>query len=155
VLALFDSSVGILLMRRKPEPEAAPLVREARAEIARGTALLPAVAVTELLLGERKPKRTQALSEFLALIPTVPLTVEAAHLAGTMGAFLRTRGAPVPFPTLLIAATAVWLELPLLTWDPDFDQARQLAQRDGSNRPGSEPWRELRLHPASRASSFS
>jgi len=153
--ALFDSSVGILLMRRKPGSEAAPLVREARAEIARGSALLPAVSVSELLLGERKPKRSKALSDLLSRIPTVPLTVESAHMAGTMGAFLRVQEAPIPFPTLLIAATAVWLEIPLLTWDADFHQAWEVARRESSNRPGAELWRDLRLHPASRASGIS
>lgn len=150
VPALLDSTVGILLLRRKPVSEASGLIREARAEIGRGTAFLPAVTVTELLLGERKPKRIQVLSELLARIPTVPLTEEAAHIAGTMGAFLRTRAAPVPFSTLVTAATAVWLDLPLLTWDPDFHRAGQIARQEPSNHPGSEPWQKLRLHPESR-----
>ena len=135
--------------------EASALIREAQAEIGRGTALLSAVSVAELLLGERKPKRIQVLSELLTRIPTVPLTGEAAQMAGTMGALLRTQGAPIPLPTLVIAATAVWLDMPLLTWDTDYHQARQVARQESSNHPGTELWQRLRLHPESRVSSLS
>lgn len=150
--ALFDSTVGVLLLRRRPVREAAPLIRAARAEIKSGSALLPAVSVSELLIGENDPERLAALESILAGIPTVLLPVEAAHLAGTMGAFLRSRGAPIPFPDLLIAATAVWLETPLLTWDSDYHRSFALACDHGSAHPGAEFWRGLLLHPDSRTS---
>ena len=131
--------------------EAAELLRVARAEIAAGSALLPAAAASELILGERTSTGVQELASVLDRVPTVILSTEAARHAGGMGAFLAGRGAPVPFGDLLIAATAVWLEVPLLTWDADYARARQEALRFRGVHPGADLWRSLQLHPASRS----
>jgi predicted nucleic acid-binding protein len=151
VAALFDTTVAVLLLRRKPNPDAAALLRAARGEIENGSAMLPAVAVSELIVGERKPEQAQRLLEALTRIPTAILAVEAANSAGSMGAFLRQVGSPVPFPDLLIAATAVWLDVPLLTWDGDYSRARTAALKSRSAHPGRDLWRRLELHGASRA----
>ncbi len=147
---LLDTSGVILVLRRHPPPETASFVAAARAEILGGRAVLPSVAVSELLVGERSPSGARRLHEALAQIPSVVLPVEAALSAGVMGSYLASGGASIPFPDLLVAATAVWLDLPLLTWDGDL--ARALAQgRRGGNHPGAQAWRRLRLHPASRS----
>jgi hypothetical protein len=65
-----------------------------------------------------------------------------------MGAFLSNAGATIPFPDLLIAATAVWLDVPLLAWDGDYARSRRVAQKSGSSHGGVGLWRTLRLHPA-------
>jgi predicted nucleic acid-binding protein len=150
VAALFDTTVGILLLRRKHPPETVPLIRAAKSEIERGSALLPAMAVTELVLGERDSAGAERLSSVLAKIPTAVLPAEAARDAGAMGSFLRAEGAPIPVPDLLIAATAVWLGLPLLTWDGDYARSRERALAGRSSHRGAERWRTLVLHPASR-----
>jgi predicted nucleic acid-binding protein len=150
VAALFDTTVGILLLRRKEPPETLPLLRAAKSEIERGSALLPAMAVTELVLGERDPAGSERLSSALAKIPTAVLPAEAARDAGAMGSFLRAEGAPIPVPDLLIAATAVWLGLPLLTWDGDYARSRERAVASRSPHRGAELWKALVLHSASR-----
>jgi predicted nucleic acid-binding protein len=149
VAALFDTTVGVLLLRRRPPPETGTLIRAAQAEILAGAALFPAVAASELLAGEKDEEKGRALSRSLARIPTAVLTPEAAGDAGTMGAFLRGAGQAVPLPDLLIAATAVWLELPLLTWDGDYARSVRVAGEATSTHPGALLWRRLRLHPAS------
>jgi predicted nucleic acid-binding protein len=152
VAALFDTTAAVLLLRRRPPEECIGLIEAAHAEITAGTALLPAVGVAELMVGEREPRRARALASALSLIPAVILPPEAAADAGSMGAFLGEEGASVPFPDLLIAATAVWLEVPLLTWDSDFSRSRGLALASRSRHRGADAWRRLLLHPASRGS---
>jgi predicted nucleic acid-binding protein len=67
---------------------------------------------------------------------------DIAVRAGRMGAVARARGALVPVPDLLIAATAITLDIPLLTCDSDFGRGSGLGGRAGD-------WARLRLHPAS------
>jgi predicted nucleic acid-binding protein len=148
---LLDTSAAILLLRRHPPAEAEALIRVAKAEIEDGRAVLPAVAVTELLVGERRPLEAARLMEALTRVPAVLLPVEAARLAGAMGAFLAGEGGPAPLPDLMVAATAAWLDVPLLTWDGDFARWVRLARTSGSRHPGVEAWRRLNLHPASRS----
>lgn len=145
---LFDTSVGVLLFRRKPPEAAREVLRVARTEIAGGSALLPAVALSELMIGETRPDRARLLAEQLVRLPVVVMPVEVAGWAGSMGAFLSAEGAPVPFPDLLVAATAVWLDVPLLAWDTDFARACGVSERSDSAHPGAAHWRALRLHPA-------
>lgn len=147
---LFDTTVGVLLLRRNRPPETVPLLRAARAEIEQGSALLPAMAVCELVLGERTPAGSARLSAALARIPTALFPVEAARDAGAMGSFLSAEAAPVPVADLLIAATAIWLDVPLLTWDGDYARSRERALAGSSSHRGAELWTALALHPASR-----
>lgn len=148
--ALFDTTVAVLLLRRNPPDEVAGLIGAAGTEIEAGGALLPAVAVSELVVGERSERGARELAAALARIPVVVLSAEAAGHAGSMGAFLAAKGATIPFPDLLVAATAVWLDLPLLTWDGDYARACGVAAGSSSAHSGAELWRDLRLHPASR-----
>lgn len=147
---LFDTSVVILLLRSKRPEGTEALLGAARLAIAGGRAVLPAVTVSEILLGERRAERVTELSVPLAHIPAAILPREAAETAGLLGGFLRESGATVPLPDLLIAATALWLQLPLLTWDGDFARSRRLALDSGSAHPGAALWRALEFHPASR-----
>ncbi len=150
--AIFDTTVAVFLLRRSIPDEALKLVHAARTEIEAGSAILPAVAATELLEGEADPAKADRLASTLHGIPTAILPVEGARDAGSMGAYLRGQGAPIPLPDLLIAATAVWLDLPLLTWDSDYARSRQVAHGRRAGHPGADLWRRLRLHPTSRGS---
>lgn len=165
--ALLDTTVAVLLLRgdrapigdrkgvggarardRREDPGA--LIRAARAEIAGGAAILPTVAVSELLIGERSSRGSAALASLLERLPTAILPTEGARHAGLMGSFLRERGGSIPLPDLLIAATAVWLDVPLLTWDADYARSSRLARKSRWAHEGAELWRRLSLHPASR-----
>jgi predicted nucleic acid-binding protein len=150
VAALFDTTVAVLLFRKHPPEEARDLVQAAEREIRGGGALLPAVAATELMIGESTPAGVARLEKALARIPTVPLTPEAARNAGSMGSFLRRAGAPVPLPDLLVAATALWLDVPLLAWDEDYPRSIRIAEESEADHPGAQLWRSLALLPASR-----
>jgi predicted nucleic acid-binding protein len=152
VALLLDTTVGVLLLRRRPPAEVAPLLAAAHAEIATGGAAIASATVAELVAGERDPRAVETLSAALNRIPAVPLSAEVAGHAGAMGAFLFASGAPIPVPDLMIAATALWLEVPLLTWDGDFQRSRRLAVESRSGHPGAVLWRTLELHPASRPS---
>lgn len=154
--ALFDTTVAVLLLRRTPPADAAGVLDAAHDEIASGGALLPAVAVSELIVGERTAAGARRLRSALERLPAAILPVEAAADAGSMGAFLADVGASVPFPDLLVAATAIWLDVALLTWDGDFARARGVAAGPSSDdHPGRDLWRRLRLHPASRGAPVS
>lgn len=151
---LFDTTVAVLLLRRgrdTAEGEGVQrLLRTAEAQIRLGTAVLPAIAVSELLVGEQSDADGRALADMLIPLPTVIFPVEAARAAGRMGSFLRRVGQTVPTPNLVIAATAVWLDLPLLTWDADYDRAVGVARKARSTHTGVALWEGLRLDPASR-----
>jgi predicted nucleic acid-binding protein len=114
-----------------------------------GSALLPAPAVTELLIGEPTERGLQVLRSTLTRLPVAGLPTEAADQAGLMGSFLRSRGASIPIPDLLIAATAIWLDLPLLAWDADYARARAIAGGSRSRHDGAALLQRLELHPAS------
>ncbi len=125
------------------------MIQAAHGEIASGTALLPAVAVAELITGESTIEGAAELSRKLSLVPSVLLSEEAAASAGSMGAFLRAAGRPIPFPDLLIAATALWIDVLLLAWDGDYAGSIETARKSASSHPGAELWGQLQLHPAS------
>jgi predicted nucleic acid-binding protein len=150
VPALFDTTVAVLLLRRRPPAAAEGIIGAARSQILAGSALLASPGLTELLIGESTPRGTEALRSALERLPTASLPPEAADDAGVMGAFLRSRGASIPFADLQIAATAVWLEIPLLAWDGDYARSKDVALASKSTHPGADLWRALQLHPASR-----
>lgn len=151
---LLDTSAVVLLMRRSPSPETS-LLREAALQAAEsGRALLSAITTAELFVGEGSSEGRARLREALSQVPAVAADGEVASMAGEMGAFLRGRGAQIPFPDLLVAATAIFLGLPLLTWDSDFARAKSEATGDAPEHERDDPGRaalgRLVLHPASR-----
>jgi len=147
---LLDTSVLVLLLRRHPPSGSETLLTTATHAMQAGLAVLPAIAVSELLAGERAKESSEGLRRDLDDLPTVEVLREMAADAGQMAGFLRSAGATIPLPDLLIAATAIGLELPLLTWDGDFPRALDLARHSPSTHPGAALLRQLRLHPASR-----
>lgn len=152
---LFDTTVPVVLIRQgrgeSPPKGAEDLIAAARHEIESSSAVLPAVSITELLIGESSVGGRDALAAALLDLPTVVFPAEAARDAGVMGSFLRASGRPIPLPDLLIAATALWLEVPLLAWDGDYARSRDVAAAAEADHEGAGLWRQLRLHPASRS----
>lgn len=140
---LLDTSALTVLIRRSPQPAFEEVRWAARAEMEAGRALVSAVTGVELLIGARDSSAARRLSELLDLLPVVAADREVAMAAGRMGAEARSRGATIPVPDLLIAATAIWLDLPLLTCDSDFRRGASLGET------GEAGWGRLRLHPAS------
>jgi predicted nucleic acid-binding protein len=142
VATLLDTSALVVLIRRRRPAEREAVAEAARAELEGGRALVSAVTAAELLVGVRDEPAAELVGRLLGHLPVVDAGREVGVLAGRMGATARAGGRTVPLPDLLIAATAVWLDLPLLTCDTDFARAVEAA--------GEGPWRSLRLHPASR-----
>lgn len=142
---LLDTSALVVLIRRSAEPGRTRVAEAAAAELRAGRGLVSAVTLAELLVGARDPKAAGSIRELLAQVPAVPVTREIGEQAGTMGSETRAAGSTIPLPDLLIAATAVWLDIPLLTCDGDFERGARLGR-------GARPrggWRDFKLHPAS------
>ena len=147
---LLDTSAVIVFLRRSRPGRFESVAAAAGDALGSGAGLLSAVSATELLLGARDDGAAADLRALLARVPVVASDREVAELAGRMGAAARRAGAPIPTPDLLIAATAVWLDLPLLTCDSDFGRGVTLGEAGGS-----PEWGRLKLHPASVVSSQS
>lgn len=133
-------------MRRSRPEGLAAVADAARAELEAGRGLVSVVTSVELRVGARNPEAVDRLDRFLERLPVVDAGREVGALAGRMGATARSAGRTVPLPDLLIAATAVWLDVPLLTADSDFFRGAEL--EDGEE---VEGWVSLRLHPSSQA----
>jgi predicted nucleic acid-binding protein len=85
-------------------------------------AALSAIGLTELVHGlyraktaEIRSRREAFITELLADLMVHPYTKEAALLAGKIDGEQRGRGLAVPFPDLLIGATALSLDFRVLT----------------------------------------
>lgn len=154
---LLDTSALVVLIRKRRAARHDPVARAARDEISGRRALIASVTVTELLVGARDPSGARRLQELLERIPTVGADREVAERAATLGAEARRRGSPIPLADLLVAATALWLDVPLLTCDSDFERGRRLGSVEaGGGKEGGvgaagagAGWHALRLHPAS------
>ena len=83
--------------------------------------------------------------DLLQALPAVAADRDIAEAAGRMGRDARRDGVAIPLPDLLIAATAVYLEMPLLACDSDFGRGAELAEGCEAG----DPWSGFSLHPAS------
>jgi predicted nucleic acid-binding protein len=152
VATLLDTSALVVLVRRDRAPDLEMVARAAREEIDSGRCFVSSVTATELIVGARGDAGLTALGTLLEALPVVAVDREVATLAGLMGAYARKMGATIPLADLLITATAVHIDIPLLTCDQDFARGRRLApRRRRSLAPGSgeELWQRFALHPAS------
>ena len=141
---VLDTSALVVLIRRWRPPGMDAVAEAARNELEAGRVLLSSVTTAELLVGSRGSAGLNALDQLLRRLPVVDVGREVGQTAGQMGAAARQAGATIPLPDLLIAATAVWLDVPLLTCDSDFRRGKEAGSRSD---PGA--WSRLRLHPAS------
>ncbi|MEX0893716.1 MAG: PIN domain-containing protein [Gemmatimonadota bacterium] len=137
---LLDTSALIVLLRRAAPARTRVVAGAARQALEEGRALISAVSAAELFVGARGAPGEAHVRRLTAVLPVIAADRDIAAEAGSMGAYARARGARIPLPDLLIAATALALELPLLTCDADFHRGLEL---------GGPRWGRLRLHEAS------
>lgn len=83
---------------------------------------LPAIALVELAHGihrantpEVRSRREAFIQELLADVPVCPFTREMAFIAGRIDGEQQSRGIKIPFPDLLIGATALHLGYSVVT----------------------------------------
>lgn len=143
---ILDTSALIVLLRRARPAGAEGVAGATRNELDGGRALVSVVTAAELFVGARDSAARKRLGRLVEHLPVVDAGRDIGMLAGRMGAVARSAGSIVPLPDLLIAATAVWLDVPLLTCDSDF--VRGTKANAGA---ADDPWASLRLHPASLA----
>jgi predicted nucleic acid-binding protein len=117
---ILDSSVVIAAQRRGETVER--LIEHIALATGDQEAALSAVGLTELVHGifraptaEIRRRRESFLNELLADLTVYPYTKETALLAGKLDGEQQSRGVVIPFPDLLIGATALSLNFSVLT----------------------------------------
>jgi predicted nucleic acid-binding protein len=145
VATLLDTSALVVLIRCTRPAGLGPVAEAARDVLEAGRALVSVVTAVELPVGARDGQAAERINRLLKHLPVVEADREIALLAGQMGATARSAGRTIPVPDLLIAATAVWLDVPLLAADSDFFRGAELGSDDDGGK-----WASLRLDPSSR-----
>jgi tRNA(fMet)-specific endonuclease VapC len=117
---ILDSSVVIAAERRGENVER--LIEHVVTVAGDQEAALSAIGLTELVHGLYRANtpvmrlhRQSFLDELLADLTVYPYTKETAMLAGKLDGEQRSRGVVIPFPDLLIGATALSLDFSVLT----------------------------------------
>lgn len=117
---ILDSSVIIAAERRGETVES--LLERIISTTGDQDAALSAVGLTELIHGiyraqspAQRLRREAFLDELLADLTVYPYTKETAMLAGKLDGEHQARGIIIPFPDLLIGATALSLHFSVLT----------------------------------------
>lgn len=120
---ILDSSVIIASERRGDTVER--LIERIINATGDQEAALSAVGLTELVHGvyraqtpAQRLRRQSFLDELLADLTVYPYTRQTAMLAGKLDGEQQARGVVIPFPDLLIGATALSLGFSLLTANP-------------------------------------
>ncbi|TVR67246.1 MAG: type II toxin-antitoxin system VapC family toxin [Spirochaetaceae bacterium] len=80
-------------------------------------ALVPAICVYEMLAGVRSRKHKEDRSNLLDLVTIVPLDRIIAQRAADLFTKLRSQGITLDNEDLLVAATALTLSVPILTFN--------------------------------------
>lgn len=142
---LLDTSALVVLLRRRPPEGREVVASTASARLREGRAIVSSLTVAELLVGARNRAAEDRVMELLSRLPVVACDREVGELAGRMGRAAREAGATLPLPDLAIAATARWLDVPLLTADRDFRRGEELATKARRG----DPWRGFQLDPGS------
>jgi predicted nucleic acid-binding protein len=117
---ILDSSVAIAAERRGDTP--AQLVAQAMTVAGDQQAALSSVGLAELVHGiyrantrELRHRRKSFVEELRAGLIVYPFSAETALLAGRIDGEQTANGARIPFPDLLIGATALSLGYSVLT----------------------------------------
>lgn len=117
---ILDSSVIIAAERRGDTAER--LIERIIQATGDQDAALSAVGLTELIHGiyraktpAQRVRRESFLNELLADLTVYPYTKQTAILAGQIDGEQQARGVVIPFPDLLIGATALLLGFSVLT----------------------------------------
>jgi tRNA(fMet)-specific endonuclease VapC len=111
---LLDTNTFIYVRRRRP-----PLVRSRSDKLEIGEVALSVVTYGELIFGAEKARdratRMAELESLTALIPILPLPLDAGRVYGVIRAALQARGETIGPNDYWIAAHAVALGLTLVT----------------------------------------
>ena len=83
--------------------------------------LASSLVAWELWKGARTPAATRAVARLLRALHLDPLTAEQAEFAGSLHRDLTAAGQPRSDYDTLIAAHAMWRDVPLATLDQGFD----------------------------------
>lgn len=117
---ILDSSIVIAAERRGDT--VARLLRKIVTEFGDQEAALSSIGLTELVHGihraitpDIRQRRETFIADLLAEIPVYPFTRDTAMLAGKLDAEQQAQGVVIPFPDLLIGATALWLDYAVVT----------------------------------------
>jgi len=117
---ILDSSIVIVAERRGDTVE--KMIEGIMRATGDQEAALSSVGLTELIHGIYRAKtpaqrlrRQSFLNELLADLTVYPYTKQTAMLAGKIDGEQQARGISIPFPDLLIGATAIFLGFSVLT----------------------------------------
>jgi predicted nucleic acid-binding protein len=120
---ILDSSV-LITAERKGETVGQLLQQIFAAEGDQDT-VLSAIALVELAHGihrantpEIRSRREAFIRELLRDVPVYPFTEQIAFLAGKLDGQQQSKGVKIPFPDLLIGATAMHLGYAVVTGNP-------------------------------------
>ncbi len=120
---ILDSSVVIAAERRGDTPE--KLIERIIQTTGDQEAALSAIGLTELIHGiyrtqttAQRLRRESFVNELLADLTVYPYTKQTAILAGKVDGEQQAKGVVIPFPGLLIGATALSLGFAVLTANP-------------------------------------
>lgn len=117
---ILDSSIVIAAERQGDT--VAGLLRRIASSFGDQEAAFSSIGFTELVHGihrastpEIRQRRETFIADLVAELPVYPFTRDTAMLAGKLDAEQQARGVVIPFPDLLIGATALWLTYKVAT----------------------------------------
>lgn len=118
-LYLIDTSVWVLVLRRRPPPQLAERVRSL---IDADAAAFNEMVRLEILVGCRERREFEMMASLLEGLVRLPIGEATWGRAAELGFDLRRRGVIASTPDLIIAASALEGEAVLLHADSDFDR---------------------------------
>jgi|LGOV01.1.fsa_nt_gb predicted nucleic acid-binding protein len=106
---VIDTSAIIAFLRKvKPGDQVARLLES-------NQAVIPAVCVFELLAGVKSPVHIHQRQQLLSLAEIIPMDRKIAETAAELFTKLRSTGKTIDNEDLMVAATALFLDIPVLT----------------------------------------
>ena len=114
---LVDTDILISTLRKNPDKKCVDLLRQIEADKIDG--YISALTVFELYYGanlsDNPKKNIRLVNELLSIFTVLDLTPNICKLSGKIGAELKKNGVGIDFRDLLIGATALHLNLVLVT----------------------------------------
>lgn len=120
---ILDSSV--LIAAERKSHTVALLLKQVFGAVGDQEAALSAIALVGLVHGihradtpQRRQRREAFIQELLGDVPVYPFTQQIAFVAGRIDGERQSQGVKIPFPDLLIGATALHLGYAVVTANP-------------------------------------
>lgn len=106
---VIDTSALISFLRKEdPGSQVADLLQSR-------LAIIPAICVFELLAGVKSPVHLHQRQQVLSLTEIIPMDRKIAETAAELFTAMRSKGKTIDNEDLIVAATALILDLPVLT----------------------------------------